>query len=557
MVDATELSLRELEALFDQSPVAMVYCDIDLRTRRANAAFRRLIGQPDQALIGLRPTETAGADSLADTDQVERILGEQVIKEGVPVLNVPMTRPSRGGQRVLSWTAYRVTDNGRVLGAVSTLIDITDSVRAATDLRLANNRLDLLQRAGNQIGTTLDLHRTSEELAALAVPALADRVAVDLLDPVLFDDPASADPEFLRFRRFAVLDTTAPGGGNYAIGESFTVPVTRQPAVVFRRGEATLARSPAEVQEFGLPARLVKALMDRGVHTLLMVPLTARGITLGVAAFSRSRTTESYEEADVRLLVDLTARAAVHIDNARLYTREHNAAVTLQRSLLPRDIPPVAGLDIAWRYQPASRVAEIGGDWFDVIPLDHGRVDLVVGDVTGHGIRAAAMMGQLRTTIAALARLGCAPDEILGQLSATVATHGEEAGATCLHAIYDPSSRRCRLASAGHLPPVLRHPDGRTELIDLPPGLLLGAGSGQYQAVDIQLAPDSILALYTDGLIEQPGQDLIVGMSRLARSLADGPPTQSLDQLCTRIVGDLAPRPRDDVALLLARTLAS
>jgi serine phosphatase RsbU (regulator of sigma subunit) len=470
------------------------------------------------------------------------------------VVDMPLEMSRQGGRRVLSWTAYRVTDKGRVLGVAGTLTDITESEQADTDLRQANSRLDLLQRAGSEIGTTLDVRRTAEELAALAVPGLADRVAVDLLDPVLLEDPASGVPGILRFRRFAVMDSTAAGPGNFAIGECWTVPITRQPAVVFLRGEAVVARGAAEIRDFDLPAELVRPLMDRGVHTLLMVPLTARGVTLGVAAFSRSKTAESYEEADVRLIIDLTARAAVHVDNARLYTREHNAAVTLQRSLLPRDIPPVAGLDIAWRYQPASRAAEIGGDWFDVIPLDHGRVKLVVGDVTGHGIRAAATMGQLRTTTLALARLGCQQDEILRQLSAVVATQGEEAGATCLHAVYDPSSRRCRLTSAGHPPPVLRHPDGGTEFIDVPTGLLLGAGPSPYPAADRELAPGSILAMYTDGLIERPGQDLAVGMARLARALADGP-TQSLDELCDSIVATLAPEPRDDVALLLARTV--
>jgi hypothetical protein len=446
-----------------------------------------------------------------------------------------------------------VTDNDQVLGAVSTFIDITSSRQAATGLRQANSRLDLLQRAGSEIGTSFDLRQTSEELAALAVPGLADRVAVDLLDPVLLENPASAEPGVLRFRRFAVLDATAAGPGNFAIGDCWTVPMTQQPAVVFLRGEPVVARGPAEIRDFDLPADLVRPLMERGVHTLLMVPLTARGVTLGVAAFSRSKTARSYDEADVRLIIDLTARAAVHVDNARLYTREHNAAVTLQRSLLPRDIPPVAGLDVAWRYQPASRAAEIGGDWFDVIPLDQGRVKLVVGDVTGHGIRAAATMGQLRTTTMALVRLGCRQDEILRELSAVVAAQGEEAGATCLHAVYDPSSRRCRLASAGHPPPVLRRPDGTTELIDVPPGLLLGAGPGPYPVADRQLEPGSILALYTDGLIERPGEDLAVGLSRLARALADGP-AQSLDELCDAILATLAPQPRDDVALLLART---
>src|SRR5215472_17357185 len=284
-----------------------------------------------------------------------------------------------------------------------------------------------------------------------------------------------------------------------------------------------------------------------------MVPLTARGVTLGAAGFGRAEHPEPYEEADVRLVSDLAERAAVHIDNARMYTREREAAVTLQRSLLPRDIPPVAGLEVAYRYRPASAAAEIGGDWFDVIPLEGGQVALVVGDVTGHGLRAAEIMGQLRTTTAALARTGCRPGQIMRQLNDLVAAHGEEAGATCLHALYDPASRRCRLASAGHPPPVLRRPGGATEFIDLPAGLLLGVGQGRYPAIDLQLPPGSVLAMYTDGLIERPGEDIGAGMSRLARALAAGP-ARSLEDLCDSVLAHLAPRPRDDIALLIART---
>jgi PAS domain S-box-containing protein len=749
-MDTPELSIRELDALFEQSPVAMVFSDPELRTRRANAAFRQLTGIPQEAFIGHRPSQTEGAGRLIDTHLIERTLAEQVINEGVPVADMRLERPLPGGGRVFSWTAYRVTDNGRVLGAVSSLIDITGAVSADRERRQANARLDLLQRAGSEIGTTLDVYRTAEELATLAVPGLADRVAVEVLDQVMRgEDPASADLSELRFRRLAVLDSATAGAGNFAVDDLFIVPITCQPAGVFLRGELLVARSPAEMGQLGLPPAIVQPLLDRGVHTLITVPLTARGVTLGVATFSRSTTPhpydeadvrlvcdlaaraavhidnarlytrehdaavtlqrtnvrldllqragseigttldiqrtaeelaalvvpdladrvtvdlldlvlrdedpasadtgelrfrrvafrdagtadtanltagglwtmevtrrpavaylrgepllarsaaeirqldlapilvrllldrgvhaflavpltsrgvtlgvagfgraespEPYGEADVRLLGDLAARAAVHIDNARLYTREHGAAVTLQRSLLPRDVPQVPGLDIAYRYQPASRASAIGGDWFDVIPLDGGRVSLVVGDVTGHGVRASAVMGQLRTTTATLARLGCPPDQIMRHLSDVVAAHGDEAGATCLHAVYDPTSRRCRLTSAGHPPPALRHPGGRTEYISLPPGLLLGAGSDPYPAIDKHLTAGSILALYTDGLIEQPGEDLAIGMSRLARALAAGP-TEPLDDLCDSVLATLAPRPRDDIALLLART---
>jgi len=552
-MDTPELSVRELEALFEQSPVAMVFVGRDLRSRRANAAFRRLLGIPDEAIIGRRPTETEGAEWLVDTRFVERTIADQVIDKGIPVVNMPLDRTVEGKRRVIAWTAYRVTDNSEVLGMVGTLLDITSQAEAETALRQANARLDLLQRAGSEIGTTLDLYRTAGELVALAVPEVADRVAIDLLDRVLLGEEPRADAGDLRFRRLAVADAATAGPGNFAAGELFTVPAPLQPAGVFLRRDLLVARSQAEIRQLGYPAHVMQPLLDRGVHTLITVPVTARGTTLGSVTFSRSRTPTPYDDADVRLVTDLAARAAVHIDNARLYTREHDAAITLQRSLLPRDIPEVAGLEIAYRYQPASQAAEIGGDWFDVIPLDADRVTLMVGDVTGHGIQAAATMGQLRTTAAALARLGCQPGEIISQLSDTLAARGAEAGATCLHAVYDPRTRRCQLTSAGHPPPALRLRDGSTELIDLPPSLLLGAGQVPHPPREILLPPGSILAMYTDGLIERPGEDIGTGMSRLACALADGP-AHSLDELCDSVLASLAPRPRDDVALLLART---
>jgi hypothetical protein len=468
-----------------------------------------------------------------------------------------MEQTVAGERRVLSWSADRVMENGQVEGAVVSVTDITDRVRADRALRRANARLDLLQRAGCQIGTTLDIFRTAGELADLTVPGLADRVAVELCEAVLQGEDPLSDPGALRVRRVAVRDAATRSPVGFAVGDLITVPLASVTALTAWRGEPFLARNWAEMSGLvHFTSDHAQALLSRGVHTLMLVPLVARGVMLGMAAFCRAENPEPYNEDDLRLVSDLAARAAVHIDNARLYTREHATAVTLQRSLLPRDIPPVAGLDIAYRYQPASQAAEAGGDWFDVIALDRGQVALVVGDVTGHGAHVAAIMGQLRTTTAALARLGCPPEEIMAQLSSVVAAHDEEAGATCLYAVYDPASRRCRLTRAGHLPPALRRPGGTVEFLDLPGGVMLGAAQGDYLVTDAELPAGSVLALYTDGLIEQPGQDLGTGMSRLARALAAGP-ARSPDQLCDSVLASLAPRPRDDIALLLARTTAA
>jgi PAS domain S-box-containing protein len=540
-------SIRELEALFDQSPVAMVFRDRELRARRTNVAFRRLFGLPDEAIIGRRPSEF---DAGVDTALVERTLAEQVIGRGVPVVDVHLKRSVAGGRRVLLWSARRVMENGQVLGALCCFGDIAGQ---ATSLRQAH---DLLERAGQQIGTTLDIHRTAAELAYLAVPGLADRIVIDLLDQVLQGEnlPRTGSGT-LQFRRVAVRDTSKTRAKvSYKVGDLIPAPLTSGGAAAVWRGKPVLAQNRAELSgQFPYAPGLGEALLARGVHTIMAVPLIARGVTLGVAGFSRAEHPEPYSEADVRLASDLAARAAIHIDNARLYTREHTTAVTLQRSLLPRHVPQVTGLRIAHRYQPASRTAEVGGDWFDVIPLSTGQVALVVGDVTGHSIHAAALMGQLRTTTAALARLGHPPEEIMAQLSDVVAEHGDETGATCLYALYDPASRRCRLTSAGHLPPALRHPGGTVDFIDIPGGVMLGAGPSHYPAADIDLPPGSVLALYTDGLVEQPGQDIGTGMSHLARTLAASP-ARSLDDLCDSVLAGLGADARDDIALLLART---
>jgi len=553
-MDTPELSIRELDALFEQSPVAMIFTDTEMRARRANTAFRQLMGFPAGELIGRSPTRQPGVAQILDTEFVERTLTQQVIRDGAPVINVPLELTVAGKSKVAAWTAYRVTDNGRVFGVVSTLVDITGQAQADADLRQANARLDLLQQAGSRIGTTLDIHHTAAELASLVMPELADRVTVDLLDQLLREEDSANDKTELRFRRVGLGDSAETPTVTVPVGDMLILRIGRRATEAFVRGETILARTPAQLRRLELPPSVLQPLLERGVHAWLAMPLSARGVTLGVASFSRAENPEPYSDTDVRLLGDLAARAALQIDNARLYTREHDAAVTLQHSLLPRDIPPVAGLDIAYRYQPASQAAEIGGDWFDVIPLPDGQVALMVGDVTGHGVRAATTMGQLRTTATALTRLGSPPDQILRQLSGVLAAQGDEAGATCVHAVYDPRSRRCQLTSAGHPPPVLRAPSGSTELIDLPPGLLLGADPDfPYQAVDRPLAPGAILALYTDGLIERPGEDLSAGLSRLADALADSP-AGSLEEVCDSVLARLAPHPRDDVALLLARS---
>jgi serine phosphatase RsbU (regulator of sigma subunit)/anti-sigma regulatory factor (Ser/Thr protein kinase) len=307
---------------------------------------------------------------------------------------------------------------------------------------------------------------------------------------------------------------------------------------------------------------------DVTVHSLLAAPLRARGTTLGVAVFVRAVRPDAYTADDLALAEELASRAAVCVDNARRYARERATALTLQRSLLPQRLPLQAAVEIAYRYMPADSVAGVGGDWFDVIPLSGSRIALVVGDVVGHGLHSSATMGRLRTAVRTLADVDLPPDELLAHLDdlvvhlASDASGGEdtpELGATCLYAVYDPLSRGLSLASAGHPPPAVLRPDGTVDLLTLSPGPTLGIGGLPFEATELELDEGSVLALYTDGLVEDRVRDLDRGTAELRRVLA-GRSADSLEAVCDAVLKSLLPdRPSgstDDVALLLARTRA-
>jgi serine phosphatase RsbU (regulator of sigma subunit)/anti-sigma regulatory factor (Ser/Thr protein kinase) len=294
----------------------------------------------------------------------------------------------------------------------------------------------------------------------------------------------------------------------------------------------------------------------------MSVPIKARGQTLGVAVLTRFRHPGPFTPDDVLLAEEVTARAGVCIDNARRFSRERETALALQRSLLPQSLARTAAVEAASRYLPAAR-AGVGGDWFDVIPLSGMRVAMVVGDVVGHGIQASATMGRLRTAVRTLADIDLAPDELLTHLDDLVVRLSTEAGAegitgevgaTCLYAVYDPVSRRCALARAGHPPPVMLTPGGPPRQIDLPAGPPLGLGGLPFESVELALPEGTVLALFTDGLIENRERDVDANHELLCQALADS--AASLEGACHAILQTLLPAggAQDDVALLLART---
>ncbi|MFC0051741.1 SpoIIE family protein phosphatase/ATP-binding protein [Streptomyces actinomycinicus] len=453
----------------------------------------------------------------------------------------------------------RPTDlRGGPPGSVTTLRDSTELRALSGRAEVARERLNMLYDAGVGIGTSLDVTRTAEELARLAVPRFADFATVDLFDAVLSGEEPRPGTS-LRRAACAGVRQDAP---LYPVGERIRFVATSPQARALTTGQSvTASRLRDEPGWRAQDLERTDQVLAYGIHSLITVPLRAGSLVLGVASFWRSERPQPFDSEELALAEELVARAAVSIDNARRYTREHSMAVTLQRSLLPRNLPEQDALDIAYRYLPAQ--SGVGGDWFDVLPLSGARVALVVGDVVGHGLHAAATMGRLRTAVHNFASLDLPPDELLGLLDEVVGRIDQDetaaagsamvTGATCLYAIYDPVSRLCTVARAGHPPPALVGPDGAVEFLDVPAGPPLGLGGLPFDTAELELAEGSRLVLYTDGLVEDRERDIDEGLGMLSDALRRTPGA-SPEDTCRTVLDRLPARPSDDVALIVART---
>ncbi|MFE2974503.1 SpoIIE family protein phosphatase [Streptomyces sp. NPDC059258] len=622
-----ESRLALLQGLATQSPVGLAIYDTDLRLTWSNTAYEREIGQPLAAFRGKRADELYSGGSFVTQGYPQTLDGvmHQVLETGEPILDLHFRgqQPSDPGRDHLwSCAYYRLEDaHGHVFGVCEDAFDITDRYRV-------QERLTLLVEAGRRIGTVLDVATTAEEIAEVAVPNFATTVRVDVTraavtgetaavgsqadmsllrvaersepgattpDPALPDlgvsdpalpDPGVSDPALLDP---GVLDPAPPDPVKAAPDPVKAVPDPPLPALTDARPEAVprTARGfagpgddrhtyPPVVYPPGSPQN--RSLSSGGLvldEGTLVVPLRAGGGILGLVTFDRDAGPDApdrattFDNGEVALADELAARAAVCIDNARRYTRERTASLALQRQLLPHHLPPQSAVSTAYRYLPADDVTGVGGDWFDVIPLSGTRVGLVVGDVVGHGLQAAATMGRLRTSVRAFAQLDMAPDELLTRLDDLVGQPAEEppdayggavetydvtTGATCLYAVYDPVSRRCVMARAGHLPPAVVDPGGRVTFPDLPAGPPLGLGGLPFESMEVDLPVGSLLALFTDGLVEARDHDIGRGLDTLGRVLGDR--SASLEELCDRAVSELVPggTSADDTALLLVRT---
>ncbi|MFG3252717.1 SpoIIE family protein phosphatase [Streptomyces sp. NPDC048172] len=461
--------------------------------------------------------------------------------------------------------------------------------------------LALLNAAGARIGNSLDLETTARELLGVAVPQFCDLASVDLYEDVLAGEeprtvgpglpgggrggPVAAPHGELRRVAYASAVSDGPfapapapasspaaqsaageqgGTGPVTVGSTHCYADSSPFAAALRTGR--VQNIPG--QDGGVPAQFGAV-----VQSTLAVPMVARDRVLGLVQFSRAKGSEPFGERDGALAAELAARAAVCIDNARLYRREHERALILQRSLLPPDDPEAAGLDIACRYLPGNPATEVGGDWFDVIELPGHRTAIVIGDVMGRGLRSAVAMGELRSAVRTLALTDMEPAEVLGALDEIARGLGgtprsqrsrsQRAGAaetdlsevylaTCIYAVYDPVSRRCTFANAGHLPPVLVEPGEPALLLEVPKGVPLGVGGEPFEEIEVELPDGAMLALYTDGLVESRDHPLDEGLDAFRSVLTDA--SEPLEDTADRVLRTLnVHHGEDDIALLVAR----
>jgi serine phosphatase RsbU (regulator of sigma subunit)/anti-sigma regulatory factor (Ser/Thr protein kinase) len=293
-----------------------------------------------------------------------------------------------------------------------------------------------------------------------------------------------------------------------------------------------------------------------GHSAFLFVPLVAGRQPYGLLVVTWV-TVHAMSEEELQLIETLAGQAAQALDRAMRFESEQTIAETLQRSVLPVSLPRVPGVELAARYLPGTAGLDVGGDWFDAVSLPDGRLGLVVGDVVGKGVQAAASMGQLRNSLRAFALERTKPASTVSRLNRLVEDGLETAFATVVYVVIDPAGGVCRYTSAGHPPPVVAYPDGRVELLENGRGLPLGTMTdAEYGQETVELPVGSVLLLYTDGLIERRSRSLDEGLDLLRAAVGDGPrePEQLVEHVLQRLVGDEVRA--DDVALLAARILA-
>ncbi|MFI7411974.1 SpoIIE family protein phosphatase [Streptomyces sp. NPDC049627] len=518
-------------------------------------------------------TDFPGAEELArelpeilpsmSVEESARIVG-QVLELGYPVLEfsqndrVPVTPdwgvPRRVERRARRERAARAAAQG--LPLPHEYADDGDDLEYAA----VRERLEFLNEVSGRIGTSLDLAQTIIEVSKAVVPRFTDVAGTYLREQVVAGEgfPDGVPDTTTMWHRVAVEHTDEPGRWDdvVPVGEAMPFPAHTPFFQCMTTGEPVLVPRISEDMGHAIASQFEKRDIRPLItgRSMLVVPLKARTVVLGFMILLRHPERPVFNDMDRVTGAELAARAGLVLDNARMYTYQESVAETLQDSMLPHIPPRRAGCDIATRYLPGTLLGRVGGDWFDSVKLPGARTALVVGDVMGHGLNSAAMMGQLRTAVQTMAALDLPPAQLLRNLDDLAQRLGDTYLATCLYAVYDPIASELHIANAGHIPPVLvRAEDGRSELLDLPTGAPIGVGGVPFEAVRVRVEPGDRIVMCTDGLVEVRGEDIGVGLATLCESAAH--PAASMDDACDTIIRALNTRGgrKDDVALLMAR----
>ncbi|WP_329561650.1 SpoIIE family protein phosphatase [Kitasatospora sp. NBC_01266] len=556
-LDALLADYHLVRQILDRATVGIAVFDLELRYRYVNRTLAEINGVPATGHTGRTIAEVVPG---IEVDAAESALRE-VLADGKPrALTIEGTTASGPATEPRWWhNAYHRLDSaaGVPLGAVGMVLEITEDRRIRHALDRARTRLALLDEAATRIGTTLDVAQASKELTRLLVPRLADVALVDIVEPDRHaGEPATGDG--LAMRRLALSTTPALVGTSDLVGGTG--------ALIHPQAGSAVARCVAEaapiVLNFPSDAQLrttapnaarVSRYRQLGLHSGAFVPLTAGGTVIGALTLARGGQSPAFTPDEVALMVELASRAGSGISNAQRYSHEHESALALQRALLAEPMTPHPDVECAGRYLPAGTSAEVGGDWYDTVALPGGRTLLVVGDVMGHGLDAAATMSEYRSLVRALALQRRSPAGILWEAERIVEALEQERVATCVLALLDPATHSCTFATAGHLPPLqLDRPHQYGRLLRLPVGPPLGTGAGGHSAITLPFDPGATLLLYTDGLIERRDRDIEQSLAALAALRFD--PAAPLEHLIdTALTGLTAGHGEDDVAILATR----
>jgi serine phosphatase RsbU (regulator of sigma subunit) len=546
--------------------------DGDLRVRDGNRVFGRMVGRSRDDFAG-RPLPEVCPQWEARQWELVR----QVLATGEPVPDSDIRGTTAGiawRERNLLAHHYPILDTDGTPVAVGIAVtDVTELRQAEAARDAVGRRLRMLGRASGVIGASLDLSASLDAIVDFVVPEFADTCQVVLADQSLHSD-ARPDKLVLRWVMGGLrqgVPAMPVGPRIIPVGEFIRYRWDSPPYRAFRERKPILQDLNNEVLgSFGTPA-VARYFEEIGLRSLITVPLLVGDDFYGAMMFGTGISEPGYTEQDVQAAGELGDRVASAVANARAYARERAAAVTLQHGLLPAQVPAVEGLEIARRYEPGTEGTEVGGDWFDVIPLSAGRVALVIGDVMGRGLVAAGVMGQLRSAVRAFAALDLSAAEVLRHLDELVQGIGagpESALVSAIYAVWEPATATVTVANAGHLPPVMRRPDGSAEVLEraahedaerenpgAATGMMLGVGGGDFIEVSYDFPAGSTLALFTDGIVESPEVDIDEGIRRLQATLADSSDLSRTADSLLRLI-DRTGGYDDDAALLLVHAAA-